>query len=286
MGIAFLPSCPAFYKAVALTTMAHFWPGDLAGNWRSELFSDLSWRPTAEERPGGESQGFFVTDSRLRAYLKPSKGEPAISQHPRAAHEKIAADLAFDLNLPVPPALLVDGTKCGGADRAAVVSLVMFPEVHKWSHATATPAAAAIAHHLLRSTNRTWSGMIAFDTWIANSDRNNPSNVLVGTDIDASPNSSRIIFCDFAHSMVHSQWADGSWQRVTGASFLDVLLQCYDRASAIDVAERIKVFPDEEIRNIVDRIPTDYLSPENKALIIKALCHRKEMVPSVVAEFK
>jgi hypothetical protein len=172
-------------------------------HWRAIALDSSEWRPTKEERPGGEAEGLWVSNGQFRGYLKPSKDNPPMSVHPRAAHEKIAADLAFDLQLQVSPAVLVDGRACGGAVEAAVVSLVLYREVHKWAHATATPPSLATAMHILRTHRAAVSGMIAFDTWLANSDRNNGGNVLIGTDGALS----EPIFCDFSNTMIHSNWS-------------------------------------------------------------------------------
>ena len=82
----------------------------IGAEWRATALDSAPWIATPGERPGGEAQGFWVTRDSLRGYLKPSKADANVIAHPRAAHEKIAADLAFDLALPVPPAILVDGT--------------------------------------------------------------------------------------------------------------------------------------------------------------------------------
>jgi hypothetical protein len=155
----------------------------VGAEWRSKAIDEMPWTATHEQRPGGESQGFWVKRAGLRGYLNPSKANARdIAVHPRAAHEKIAADLAIDLGLPVPPAILVDGTASGGLVQAAVVSLVLYPEMYKWSQVIATPSALAVASHVLRATRAIWSGIVALDAWLANSDRNNENNVLIGID--------------------------------------------------------------------------------------------------------
>jgi hypothetical protein len=254
--------------------------------WRgAALLPAESWSATAEERPGGEAQGFFVECKAkgLRGYLKPTRIDPPFTVHPRAAHEKIASDLAFDLGLPVPPAILVDGRQCGTVVAAAVISLVMYPEVHKWSHAVATQAAAAIAHHTLRSTAKTWSGIIAFDIWLGNSDRNNDANLLIGTDPRAAPPISEPVFCDYANSMLHAQWTQASHQVGAPPGFLPVLLQLVDRTSALEMAERIKDFSPTTINEIVNRIPESYLLPNHKAIIVQALTDRRAAISASVA---
>jgi hypothetical protein len=99
---------------------------NVALEWRGIVVSDAEeWHPTDGERPGGESGGFFVrrTKDGALAFLKPNHPSfGGMSTVPAAALEKIAADLAFDLSLPVPPVVLVDGTKVGGKCAAAALS--------------------------------------------------------------------------------------------------------------------------------------------------------------------
>lgn len=251
--------------------------------WRATVVHTELWKATTEERPGGESEGFFVSWCDLRAYLKPSKPQASVAELPRTAHEKIAADLAFDLALPVPPAVLVDGTSCGGKVRAAVVSLVLYPEVQKWSHATATTAASAIAHHIMRSTRTMWSGMLAFDTWIANADRDNQTNLLIGTATNLALPVSEPVFCDFSYSMLFSGWGQGGQHTVTLVPCLPVLKDLFDRDAALETAEKIRDFPIETIVNVVNRIPEEYLQAAQKPIIIDGLSERRKAIPGVIA---
>jgi hypothetical protein len=254
----------------------------VGAEWRRTAVDPESWKATAGERPGGEAEGFFVERGELRGYLKPSKADANVAGHPRAAHEKIAADLAFDLGLPVPPAVLVDGVACGGRTREAVVSLVLYPEIQKWAQATATTASTAVAHGVLRSTVTIWSGIIAFDAWLANSDRNNDTNLLIGTDIHSEQRVSEPIFCDFANCMIHSNWTGEGGRDVALPPMLPVMSDFYDRGSALATAERIAGFRVETIQEIVHRIPDPYLQPTHKAAIVTCLSERRSKVPSVI----
>lgn len=254
-----------------------------ATEWRHKVVHDGDWTATAEERPGGEAQGFFVSSGETRGYLKPTRNAPPVSKHPRAAHEKIAADLAFDLQLPVPAAVLVDGTKCGSPVSEAVVSLVMYPEVHKWKHAVSNQASKAVAHEVLRSTRAYWSGMFAFDTWLDNKDRKNAGNLLIGTDPRPDPAISAPIFCDFANSLLFAKWREGAYSEVKLPAVLPVLLDFVDPRIAREVAERIKGFSDSDIAAVVNRIPENYLGASQKSIIIGGLSARKKSVVTALA---
>jgi hypothetical protein len=80
----------------------------VADAWRLETLTSLAWSsPGNPGEAGGQAQGFFVKCGGLTGFAKPSKqaNEPPDAP-PRAAHEKIASDLAFDLRLPVPPVVM------------------------------------------------------------------------------------------------------------------------------------------------------------------------------------
>jgi hypothetical protein len=256
--------------------MPAFWTDPVAKEWRNKVTTtDKSWEPTDEERPKGEAQGFFVRSGTLRAFLKPSRCDPPYTKCPRAAHEKIASDLAHDLSLPIPPVLLIDGKACGGNESAAALSLVMFPEFHKWSSVMDHPRASPIAHSVLRSSSTDWSGILAFDTWVTNTDRSNENNLLLGTSADVNQDSTRPFFCDYAFSMIQATWPEGSWKTIAAPPFLPVLTQFVDTTALSNAIERIATLTDANIQTIVARIPSTHLSDEHKALIIEGLCFRK-----------
>jgi hypothetical protein len=80
----------------------------LAAAWRARCETEGDeWRETSKAGDaGGEASGYFVTSGTVNGYAKPSKVDRSAQPYPRAAHEKIAADLAFELRLPLPPVLL------------------------------------------------------------------------------------------------------------------------------------------------------------------------------------
>src|SRR5207244_7574605 len=99
--------------------------------WRDQSLSPDSWKETGKAGEAeGEGAGYYVTCGPVNAFAKPSTLDPAVC---RAAHEKIASDLAFDLGLPVPPAVLLRCPKPPvGNQPNVVLSLIPFLAVHKW----------------------------------------------------------------------------------------------------------------------------------------------------------
>lgn len=105
----------------------------LCRDWRSRVVSEDQWEQ--KSKPGndqGELGGYRVTSGPTNAYAKPSKLDQTV---PRAAHEKIAADLAHDLQIGLPGVLLHRWVTlppdCNEPNVA--LSLIPFLVVHKWA---------------------------------------------------------------------------------------------------------------------------------------------------------
>src|SRR5207249_599738 len=116
----------------------------------------------------GEADGFFVTAGDLSGYGKP--GSSASLARPRAAYEKIASDLAFDLGLPVPPCLLWERPGAGvGQEKHCCVSLVPFQQAWQWRQVRHLPPENL--ERILLEVKEPMSAMVPFDTWVGNGDR-------------------------------------------------------------------------------------------------------------------
>jgi len=96
--------------------------------------------PALVARPGIEG-GFWVSAPPFRGYAKPlsrTRATPHI--HPVAALEKIASDLAYALDLPVPPVTLWERTTApAGEPRHHAVSAPPFAQVVRWGDIAANP---------------------------------------------------------------------------------------------------------------------------------------------------
>jgi hypothetical protein len=259
-----------------------------AKTWRETVVDSRGWTAVKGERPtGGEAKGFWVERDNLRGYLKPSRPDAIEPNWRRAANEKISADLAFDLGLPVPPAVLVDGLVCGGTVQAAVVSLVLHPVVTKWGTAMASENSKSLALAVQESTKKKWSGIFAFDAWIGNSDRHNSDNTLIGSDSAEDPNcQSELFFIDFANSMIQSGWDESAtWGRIEMPAYDLNLMGGIDREGALEMAERIQSLSDRIIDQVVGRIPEMYLTAKQREIVSAALIVRRDLLPEAVASF-
>lgn len=183
------------------------WRGlvELAGEWAKSSNQGGGLFEVARD---GEAGGFFVSLGAYperRAYLKPLKRQPA---HRRAAREKIAADLACEVGLCVPPVLLTENGKTTDAERFAAVSLVMYPIQISWGAiddrlARGEPAEFA---PMLPRLPTAASHALAFDTWVGQSDHISPSNIVFGFE-SGRAHEGRLVFLDYAYS----QGIFGGW---------------------------------------------------------------------------
>ena len=112
----------------------------IRAEWRRQVNPSWSWRRSRNQAgtlgrvPQGEGGGFYVHCSEFpkrRAYLKPlATCKPG---NERAAREKIASDLAHDLGVNVPPAVLWTRTDLGADEEKHVcLSLVMSAHQAPW----------------------------------------------------------------------------------------------------------------------------------------------------------
>jgi hypothetical protein len=246
----------------------------LSRDWRGRVISDDPWRQTSSPgADGGEAQGYFVTSGPTNAYAKPSKIDTSAQPVPRAAHEKIAADLAHDTAVPLPGAILHRWpTPPAGCDQPCVaLSLIPFLAVHKWATVKAVPAIEAQLKLELREAA---SVLVAFDTWVDNRDRVSDSNLLVSK-ASADPSApAQVAYIDYAYSLAHG-WRAGGYQNIVACQMFPTDPKDVDTSAMDGAINRIESVPDDAVREVVTRIPRDFLAEADRDLIISGLLHRK-----------
>jgi hypothetical protein len=154
------------------------------------------------ERIGeGESESWRVRNAldEMIGVAKPGPPRAAQDNHFRAAHEKIAFDLAHLISLPVPPVVLwAEGIgtvyKVGRS-----ISCWAFPQGTKWSNADSK---GLISSAQKRSVAEVASAMRVFHTWIGDGDRK-PDHVFV--DLNSPPGHLNVAYFDHGNSMM-GQW--------------------------------------------------------------------------------
>lgn len=243
--------------------------------WQTVSPPDLDW--TIQGNPGdleGVSAGYRVRCGEREAFAKPSK-HLGISV---AAHEKIAADLAFDLKLPVPPVVLWDrADRPDRLYRYCSVSLVPFDPADKWRLIDRVPS---VRDRVAPKLGSAASAMIAFDTWIGNTDRMNEGNLIVSEGVPEF--GLRYAYIDHANAMSHA-WGDGP------APETGPVVGPYPQQAPVDAmilsktVAKIEALSDCHIRTAVDRIPAEFINYQRKQCIREGLCRRRTNLRGALA---
>ncbi|MDP1824352.1 MAG: hypothetical protein Q8L48_13945 [Archangium sp.] len=265
----------------------------LAKVWREQVELPGTWSRSWSQGGGlfefdknGEAGGFFVELSAFpgrRAYLKPIKRQ----HHRRAAREKLASDLAFELGVSVPPALLTINEKTADAERHVAVSLVMFPIQLSWG---------AIDDRLDREVPVEFEPMLmrvpafasralVMDTWLGQTDHLKPSNIVFGSESGRSGEGS-LVFLDYAFSMgIMGGWDEGKHLNCQAAPFPRRLCDRVQADAVGDTIKRIEALSDEVITNIVRRIPFQWLREEEATPILTGLLARRGLLRGALEHY-
>jgi hypothetical protein len=255
---------------------------EIAADWRKAAVSPLNWTDCANQAGAaqGEAGGFFVeaTGFPRRAYMKPVHDHLDDQIVCRAAREKIAADLAYDLGLPVPPAQLTTWLE-GKSSKPVVVSLVMYPTQFAWLQVRGLPIPQSVHGAALAAVLAKGSPMLAFDTWLSQEDHgDHPHNIVWGYE-PANMANTGLIFLDYSFSMGYNgTWRSGGWKPVTLVPFPPLLLQYLDKQALRTTLEKIEAYPDAEIGAVIQRVPDSHMAPAQRDLLQEGLIGRKTLL--------
>lgn len=216
--------------------------------WSSCACSGDAWAPTGIGWGHTNNRPVQVTTpSGLIGVQKPGHGNPTNPQ--TAATEKIVADLAHHLGLPVPPVTLWDRGTSAPLPRLVAISAWAYTNAITWGQAEpgmTPPQRAALVP---------WaSAMVPFECWISAADRQNPGNVLIGVDPSGEVLGAWI---DYSFALDHI-WKGNNMPQChvppmyppVGAPLQDAMIEVADRIVGIDNAT---------VEGIINRIPSEYL---------------------------
>ena len=157
------------------------------------------------------------------------------------------------------------------------ISGLAFPRALPWG---AIPP--SLRGRLLPRLSAVASAMAAFDSWLANTDRQNDGNLLLSDDDSVTPPVLRVAYLDFANSMTY-RWAQKErWK-------LDDAVACYpdnvptDGTTLRAAVQEIEQLPSTTIEEIVTRIPEEFLSVAHRTTILEGLLHRQSRVRGMMA---
>ncbi|MFI5012714.1 MAG: hypothetical protein ACHQAY_10225 [Hyphomicrobiales bacterium] len=241
----------------------------LASVWSDSAMSTEDWRPTGRKWPTNSQPLEVVNANNIRGVAKP--GALISDRCLRAAHEKIAADLAYVLGLPVPPVILWDRGDAFVGDRYCAISMMAFTKDNEWDGAAPHLTADQISQAMFAA-----GAMTAFDTWLAASDRKT-NHVLVDDNGDQA--TLGLAYIDYAFSMSY-EWLIG--QGGTGAeprpTYPDKI--GFSLNATRSVVEAIEKIDESVITKIVNRIPASYFIDNAEGVILSALLMRRTLLRS------
>lgn len=212
----------------------------------------------------GESGSFHASCSNGReGFAKPAFQNSIM---PRAAHEKIAADLAKLIDVCVPDVELWQNP----------VNSELFSISNKAFDQPLTfrQAGGLLTQILLKAAGEPFAAGLVFHTWIGDQDHaNHPDNILL--DAESSEESPKIAFIDHAFSMsMGVDWCDPT-KPIVGIRAYYNGTEPLKKESIAHTVSLVQSISATLIRHIVMSIPVIYLPESTATVIEKALVERR-----------
>jgi hypothetical protein len=233
----------------------------IAAAWSAMPVAGDVWTLGAQIGRGEAGSFHGTSDKGCRAVCKPAFDPNGT---PRAAHERIAADLAFALKLPVPAVCLwtaPDGGQFG-------VSAWAFPQALTWAE-----VATRLSATFMQNAAPTFSAARVFHSWIGDTDHNgNADNVVV--DISSSDERPGVAFIDHAFSMSYNPQFSTQPAAALPLCYLPNGLLNIEVTK--DIVAAINALDANMIENTVGRIPAAFLPPDRGRAIIEGLLKRRD----------
>jgi hypothetical protein len=229
--------------------------------------------PISEVR--GESDPIRVENCRTgrRGVAKPGPRKAQQDYLCRAAHEKLAYDLAYLLELPVSPVVLWPEGAPDRYRRGRSISAWAFDESATWKTADELGLISAAQKEAARPII---SAMRAFHIWIGDLDRDTSQ---IRVNLSPGDREQPLSFFDHSFSMSYLWNSADSEIYVQKTYFALPDL----REVMIATADRIAQLPDDQIESIVMRVNELYLPDLTKGHILSNLLGRKAKLRDVLS---
>jgi hypothetical protein len=223
-----------------------------------------------KKKAGSESQPDVAQCGPLQCVLKPGKKETDGKN--RAAIEKIASDLGFELGLAVAPVILWDrGNVPDDQERYACLIAWAFEPAFTWEeseHGLGT----ADRNKAARDVSAIWP----FETWIAATDRGGKHLLVSLPNADDVPQTANI---DYAFSMLYVWGNDPAHGSLAKPNWCAPVPP--DQAAIMEIIDRIEKFQETTLRKIIDDIPEGFLQKSQKEIIIVNLLNRQRKIRAI-----
>lgn len=238
---------------------------ELAGIWAGTTGTAEAW--TLGSPIGtGESGSYHVTSAAgRRGACKPAFASDTTA---RAAHEKIAADLAHSLKLSVPACCLWTDQATG---KQYSISMWAFSQADTWGQVLPT-----LSRTFLTNAAPAFAAARVFHTWIADHDHaGHGGNVVV--DLTSSEDKPGVAFIDHAFSLSRVPGFDSHPVAPLAIHYIPPDLE--DRGAIQQMCQYINDLEDTMIEGIVRRVPAEFLPLDKADVIIKGLLRRRQELP-------
>jgi hypothetical protein len=236
-------------------------------SWSRTACSDHTWELGDPVGFGESGSRKIIRDDGVMGFAKPAF--EATNYYPRAAHEKIACDLAHEIGVPVPPVTLWrNPAPKGSAGDLYAISVNAFSQFMNWHQ-----FGPYLTEEFKSAVAPAMAAGFVFHNWIDDTDHHvaNGGNVVV--DSNCSADNPSIAFIDHAFSL-SCRWSAATAQ-------ISPIPQYYIDQNKLpvevlkDVVGKVERVSEQKIREIVTRIPVMYLSELNAELIIRCLLTRQ-----------
>jgi hypothetical protein len=236
------------------------------------------------ENEGSDSKPFDVKDPQTghRGKAKPGTKLPDTS---RAAHEKIASDLAALLELPIPPVCLYIMPEPLPVCRHTRQPGDPYIAVSAWAFTSCDPwatHAAVLTEPEKKSVIAPLSAMWVFDSWISAEDRDANKHVMVASPTGNEPLG--IACIDYAFSLSRPWLAAAATVNKLGAVTWQMPFPEADKdvAAVKTTVERIGALDDGIVSEIVRRIAEPWLPQDRAKCILDNLLDRKQRLAAIL----
>jgi hypothetical protein len=227
------------------------------------------------DRLMGESDPVRAENCRtgMRGVAKPGLRKAAQDYFCRAAHERLAYDLAYLLDLPVSPVVLwregaPDQYKCGRS-----ISAWAFEQSETWKTADELGLISIARKQAARPII---SAMRAFHIWIGDLDRNTSQ---IRINLAAGDGELPLSFYDHSFSMSY-HWGSDDCETPIQPTYFTIPDM---REIMLETAGRIAALSDSKIEDLVKRIREPYLPDEKAHHILGNLLRRKTTLQGILS---